>query len=78
MATALARTKGEGINAYKMVLKKGEKEGRVDGQKPEKYRGRKPFRNSRRRDDATYIAIREDIESEKLYIYVDKDRSDRT
>jgi len=61
-----------------MVLKEGEKEGRVDGQKPEKYRGRRPFRNSRRRDDVTYIAIREDVESEKLYTYVDKDRSDRT
>ena len=46
IATALVRTKGEGINAYKIVLKEGEKEGRVDGQKPEKYRGRKPFRNS--------------------------------
>jgi len=37
IATALARTRGEGINAYRMVLKEGEKEGRVNGQKPEKY-----------------------------------------
>ena len=46
IATALTRTRGEGINACKMVLKEGEKEGRVDGQKPEKYRGYKPLRNS--------------------------------
>ena len=56
-----------------MVLKEGEKEERVDGQKPEKYRGRKPLYNSRRRDNVTYITIREDIENEKLYTYVDKD-----
>ena len=61
-----------------MVLKEGEKEGKVDGQKPEKYRGRKPLYNNRRRDDVTYTATYEDIESEKLYTYVDKDRSDRT
>jgi len=31
IATALVRIKGEGINVYRMVLKKGEKKGRVDG-----------------------------------------------
>jgi len=30
IATALARTRGEGINVCRMVLKEGEKEGRVD------------------------------------------------